>query len=387
MQIPFFRDRAWRSLAAAVFLAGTCTMRAHAAALVVGTGTPASCTEAALDTQLTNAAAGDTITFSCGGSVTIKLTTTKTVTANLSIDGGGYTTLDGQATVRHFYVSGPANFTLSGVTLYNGKSNGGGGALLVDTTTNVVLNNVALNQNTAAFTGGAISAPGGAKLTLTDIIANGNQAGTTGGVIYAGDTATLSMTRVSASNNQAINGGGVVMIFGTALTVDSSAFTGNSASAFGTAGGAVTVNPTTAATFSIVNSTFEGNSVGAGGTGGALTLATAATGTVNNSTFADNAGQGSIEVGGTSKLTLTNTIVNNTIGNANCFVGANATLNDGSSSNGHNLQFGGTVSQSCGATISEADPQLGPLANNGGFTNTMALTTGSPAINAGNNGT
>jgi hypothetical protein len=31
------------------------------------------------------------------------------------------------------------------------------------------------------------------------------------------------------------------------------------------------------------------------------------------------------------------------------------------------------------------DPKLGALANNGGTTQTMALLTGSPAINAGNN--
>ncbi len=34
----------------------------------------------------------------------------------------------------------------------------------------------------------------------------------------------------------------------------------------------------------------------------------------------------------------------------------------------------------------DADPLLGPLRNNGGFTETMALGTGSPAIDAGDNG-
>lgn len=49
---------------------------------------------------------------------------------------------------------------------------------------------------------------------------------------------------------------------------------------------------------------------------------------------------------------------------------------------GNNLQFPGTT---CGAAITSADPLLQPLANNGGLTQTHALGTGSPTINAGSN--
>ena len=48
---------------------------------------------------------------------------------------------------------------------------------------------------------------------------------------------------------------------------------------------------------------------------------------------------------------------------------------------GGNLQFGGTVPNSCGETIPTSNPNLVSLADNGGPTLTMRLPTGSPAIN------
>ena len=56
------------------------------AAGVVGDGTPASCTEAALDSALS---AGGSVTFDCGASsVTITITSTKIIGADTTIDGG-----------------------------------------------------------------------------------------------------------------------------------------------------------------------------------------------------------------------------------------------------------------------------------------------------------
>ena len=51
------------------------------------------------------------------------------------------------------------------------------------------------------------------------------------------------------------------------------------------------------------------------------------------------------------------------------------TVSDG----GTNLQFPGTT---CSLSITSADPLLGPLANNGGPTQTMAIPAGSPAVDA-----
>ena len=64
------------------------TVANHAlAAGVVGSGTSESCTEAALDVAL---AGGGTVTFNCGAeSVTITVTSEKTITSDTTVDGAG----------------------------------------------------------------------------------------------------------------------------------------------------------------------------------------------------------------------------------------------------------------------------------------------------------
>ena len=64
---------------------------------VVGDGTPASCTEAALAAAV---ATGGIVTFDCGGPVTITLTQALKVTKDLVLDGAGAVTLSGGHTTR-----------------------------------------------------------------------------------------------------------------------------------------------------------------------------------------------------------------------------------------------------------------------------------------------
>ena len=133
-----------------------------------------------------------------------------------------------------------------------------------------------------------------------------------------------------------------------------------------------------AGTLTVSNSTLSGNS--ANFVGGIYNQGTL---TVNNSTISSNTAF--IEIGGiygapNSTTTLKNTIVaNNTEGlpnGENC----SGTITDG----GYNLDSG----TSCGFTtqnnsLSSANPRLGPLADNGGPTDTHALRKRSKAINAG----
>ncbi|MBK9968926.1 MAG: right-handed parallel beta-helix repeat-containing protein [Holophagales bacterium] len=90
------------------------------AAGVVGNGTPGSCSEAALNTAL---AGGGVVTFSCGGTVTIPITSTKTISAALptDVDGGGLVTLDGQDAVRIFSVDYQRQLALRNLTLRRGR--------------------------------------------------------------------------------------------------------------------------------------------------------------------------------------------------------------------------------------------------------------------------
>jgi len=75
-------------LTLALLVLGALGATSSALACVVGTGTSASCTEAALDACLPSGASFDgTVTFACGGAATITVTSTKTISFNTTLDG------------------------------------------------------------------------------------------------------------------------------------------------------------------------------------------------------------------------------------------------------------------------------------------------------------
>jgi len=98
-----------------------------------------------------------------------------------------------------------------------------------------------------------------------------------------------------------------------------------------------------------------------------------------NSTFSANlVGGGQIASRGTAKVILQNTLIadpRSTVPN-NCYVNNPNNIAD----NSGNLRWPTTDPTCVG---SYGDPNLGPLANNGGPTQTMALGPGSAAIDAG----
>ncbi len=156
-------------------------------------------------------------------------------------------------------------------------------------------------------------------------------------------------------------------------------------------------------TLNLINSTLAGNTAtpgnGAKGLGGAvftrngrveITSSTLAANTANDGGGAiyvvADAASGSGFTGGTATVVMVNSIFADTPNGA---------------SNYEEINLGGAGIDSTGTTnnviesdppvgsapevISSADPQLGPLADNGGPTKTMALLAGSPAIDAGSN--
>jgi hypothetical protein len=156
-------------------------------------------------------------------------------------------------------------------------------------------------------------------------------------------------------------------------------------------------------TLSITNSTLAGNSangggatnapspgqvspVGGSGFGGAIFNRSGAV-TTDNVTIAGNTISGATGAGGgiynyqdpnllntTATFSLSNSLLATTTGGTNC-TNDGGTLSDVS----HNLDDGA----SCGFSLSNASPNLQPLANNGGPTQTLALGASSAAINAG----
>src|SRR5947207_3006738 len=98
-------------------------------ACVVGTGSSASCTEAGsngLNACLPGGVNFDgTVTFACGGAATITVTSTKTISANTTIDGGSLITISGGGTVQVFSVNSGVTFTVKNLTIANGVGTGG----------------------------------------------------------------------------------------------------------------------------------------------------------------------------------------------------------------------------------------------------------------------
>ena len=190
-----------------------------------------------------------------------------------------------------------------------------------------------------------------------------------------GNTGTLTLSASTVSGNFTGGWGGGVSNAGV-LTINNSTISGNQANdpschLLCNFGGGIFSNNSSKLT--INNSTISGNF---GHTGGAI-YGLRATVTINNSTISGNTAKpgsgGIVSYGGTA--TLQNTIVANNSGR-NCF----GTF----TSNGYNLSSDGSCAFNNTGDLNNTNPNLGPLQNNGGPTQTMALLSGSPAIDAGN---
>jgi hypothetical protein len=335
------------ALLALVFLYPTTV----AAAGVVGSGTPQSCTEAALDAAL---AGGGLVTFKCGtGKLTITVTSTKAIAQDTTIDGRSLITLSGGNAVQVFHVSEGAMFSVQNFTVANGSADSGGAIAVPHGTLNVSNCTFVANWARSCGLGGAIAVGSGSSRST----------------LYVTNSAFLrNWAEGSTGPAQCVGFGGGIFAANSDVVVNKSVFTDNSAEMGGGAGGGIAIAfDTTAVTVS--NTTFTGNRAEDAGSGIAVAGGTL---TLTNSTFADNSGR-DIQ-NGLFDGELGTVTVNNTIIAGNCL----GPIIDG----GHNLQWPGT---SCGETIPSLDPVLDPagLKDNGGPTQTIALLAGSPAIDGG----
>ncbi len=215
----------------------TLPLRNVQAAGVVGTGTAASCTEAALATAL---AGGGLITFNCGGAATITLTTQQLILLNTTIDGAGMITLSGGTTTRLFFSNDGVRFTLNNLTLRDGASAVGGGAIEASGAY-ITLNNTRILDSTAMDNGGAIYCFRGTDgtLTLNSSTLAGNAANRGGAIYNDGCTTTISSSSISdnagtgiyhdggltvtsslISRNQGLDGGGLFVATGASATLN-----------------------------------------------------------------------------------------------------------------------------------------------------------------------
>lgn len=236
----------------------------------------------------------------------------------------------------------------------------------------------------------------GGQVIIRDSIFQDNRALGQGGAVfsfvYAPDSVTISGSTFRSNRVDLNTGGyaigGALRHGGGPLTLSDSTFVENRAR---TGGGALWSGRNYPAI--LTNVTFNANRVesadGKSGQGGALMI-TDGVYTLINSTIADNYADfmgGGIFSGG-ERVILRNTIVaNNRAGDGSrIWNQCSSPLTGG----GNNLQSSSIAQRdggdyACSPGITFADPQLGPLAANGGRSPTRALTAGSRAVQAGSN--
>jgi len=235
----------------AVFLA---LAFAPVAVVRAATVTVPDCMGSSLATAISNAGAGDTITFAqdCPTATPITLTSTQTISKNLTLDGTGHqVTISGGNTVQLFVVNNSrVTFTVTRLTLTGGNTGGiGGGGIDNEGGTLTVTNSTLSGNSATGGYGGGIFNNGG-TLTVTNSTLSGNSAHNGGGIYNAG---TVTLTNSTLATNSADYGGGIFNNFST-VTVTNSTLSGNSAAFSG--GGIVNYNGTAnAANTLIVNST------------------------------------------------------------------------------------------------------------------------------------
>jgi predicted outer membrane repeat protein len=206
---------------------------------VVGTGTPASCTESTFNAALAlvvNDTQGGTLTFNCGPDPdVILLSSVKNLTGFVTIDGGGKMTLDGQDSTRLFNINPQPNpedatlVTLRNIDLNRGNSGAEpfGGALLVNAGTQMDLDHVSIRNSLASISGGAIAAFADVSLNIANSSFVNNLAANGGAIATR---AVVNVTNTSFVNNNASGGeGGAIQSYEQNLRITDSSFSGNGA--------------------------------------------------------------------------------------------------------------------------------------------------------------
>jgi predicted outer membrane repeat protein len=287
------------------------------------------------------ACSGSTITFTVTGRIQYSLDGLE-ISGNLTIQGPGVD----QLTLAKSSGSAPTiivrtvTATISGLTLADGAA----GAILNEGGT-LTIDRVAFVNNHGIL-GAAVRnsiGPTSGPMTILNSTFSNNVASESGGAVYHGNPGGLTVVNCTFSNNRASNFGGAIYITKPNATIINSTITGNRANASGalnsgTEGGGIFTffQPTTL----LLNTIVAGNY-----TGGASPAADDVDGSVSGSSASNLIGVAT-QLSGTSN-----------------------------GSNGNQI----------GTPASPFDPRLGPLADNGGPTQTHALLAGSPALDAGDN--
>jgi hypothetical protein len=315
---------------------------------------------------------------------TIMLTSTLVIINNaVTINGPGASKamVDGGGQFRVLDLSQAVfggSITISGLAIQNGKgiysTASGAGILLGQANTSI--NDCAIIGNTCTSGGGGLDlglASNSTTVTLNHDTITNNTAGSEGGALSLLSAGTMIINNCSITGNSSAYAGGALYLVGGVTTITGSSFSGNKA---GGAGGAI--YNWSDSLLTIINSTVANNSGGSGG--GILNLGTA---NIYNSTISGNTATSGSGGGVAGYVTLlSSTIVANNLDNGTG-PDVSGTINASNQSLLSN-NTGAAITTNNG-TLLNVNPLLGPLANNGGPTQTMAIGNNSPAKDAGNN--
>lgn len=250
---------------------------------------------------------------------------------NIIGPGADKLTIDGQDAATVFNIASGATTTLRGLHVTQGG--GMSGSAIISRGTLTI--DQSLIDESIARTGGGVNAISGTLNITNSTIANNTTVTLTnlyhGGGVYYNANATGSIINSTISSNTSPNGGGVYSNSTAGITILNSTITANSATG-----------------------------TGAGGVHGTGIL-------MHNTIVAENTGSSIKDVSATFNTSSSYNLIGS----------------DSNTSNGINDGEDGNIVGGEGSDP-DIDPLLGSLADNGGAVPTHALTSSSPAIDAGN---
>ncbi len=291
------------------------------------------------------------------------------------------------------YATGPLNLVDSTVDgNYTVAAGAHGGGIYSTFPLSISGSTISGNHTTGqSARGGAVFAKNG-SLTIDESSVVGNYTSgdfASAGAIYT-NGGTFEITRSTITGNRTIGDrsyGGAIQAVLSDVTLTESTVSVNTTSNFRAHGGAMWIS----GSLIVSQSTVSGNTTtGLEADGGAIRTFSNTPVTLFQSTFFDNHTAGTnANGGGIFVINLTQDLpidVNGSIFAGNTASGTgNDLLPDPDSGLVVNYSLIGTgmTPSSGGNNVSMDNPQLGPLADNGGHTKTHALLPGSPAIDAG----
>jgi hypothetical protein len=315
-----------------------------------------------------NSNPGSTVTFASGLSGTITLgSALPSIYYETAISGPGADriTVSGNNSVPVFdvypvYYDTPV--TISGLTIAHGKTTTRGGGVHSDGADLVLTGDVISGNTATSQSGGGVAGDDGGSLTIVNSTISGNSAPNWGGGVMTlnlSGTETRIVNSTISDNHVLISGGGAYFDYSTPATVVNSTVYGNSS---GIRGGGLFHygGPSQTSRLTVTGSTITNNSAGSqgGGVGGAGDPGIPGTLLLQDTIVAHNMSPRGPDV---SALTGAVTAAFSLIGEVDPTTTFNQT----------------------GPNIIGQDPQLTPLAMNGGPTATQRPAPSSPAIDKG----